>query len=348
MTITRTLNRRTLLRWAASVPLAPKRRRRSIDAPVLDPVFTQARSLDRLTSLAVYSEGRLVRQLFQNGLSDDLTLTNVKSVSKSILGLLIGIAIDRRHIRSVDDRLARYLPTKFTPASGLDHLTIRHLLTMTGNLAPAHRAGWAELVASPDWVDHLVGKGPTGTLGQFRYSTGDTHLLSVVLTHAAGMSTLAFAERHLFAPLGITEVRWQTDPQGYYRGGNDLFLCTRDLGRIGQLTLNEGRYQGKRVVSARWMRASTRKQTEISEAEGDPMGKLGLDGYGYLWWTMKLAGQDAHVAWGWGRQYVVVIPALRVVVVLTSTTDNPPPAPYHRAVAGLIDPVIADALASAG
>jgi CubicO group peptidase (beta-lactamase class C family) len=325
----------------------PRNRKQTLDTTLLDQVFAQAQSLDRLTSLAVYVDGRLVRQKVQHGLADDRALTNLKSITKSVMAILIGIAIDRRQIGGVDDRVARYLPAQFGPNSGLQHLTLRHLLTMTGNLVKASDSGWAELVASPNWVDHLVGKGPTGTLGQFRYSTGDSHLLSVVLAHATGMTTLAFAQRHLFGPLGITDCTWETDPQGYHRGGNDLSLGTRDLGRIGQLMLDGGRYDGKQLVSRRWVQASSRKQTDVPDAEADPVGNLALGGYGYQWWTMKLAGHDAFLGWGNGRQYLIVVPGLRAVVTLTSTLVGAPPPAYHHAVTALIDPSIAKLLASA-
>jgi CubicO group peptidase (beta-lactamase class C family) len=325
----------------------PRTRMRSLDPAKLERVFAQAQAMDRLTSLAVYVDGQLVRQTAQNGLADDRALTNLKSITKSVMSILIGIAIDRRQIGGIDDRVAKYLPTQFNPKSGLHHLTLRHLLTMTGNLAPATKSGWAELVASPNWVDHLVAKGPTGTLGQFRYSTGDSHMLSVVLAHATSMTTLAFAQRHLFGPLGITEFSWETDPQGYHRGGNDLSLGTRDLGRIGQLMLDGGRWQGRRLVSQRWVKISSHKQTDVPDAEADPEGKLALSGYGFQWWTMKLAGHDAFLGWGNGRQYLIIVPDLRAVVTLTSTLVGAPTPAYHHAVTALIDPAIADLLASA-
>ena len=330
------VSRRSLLAWAAAgaVPERPR-------ASALDELFDTARRIPRLTSLTVYRRGKLVRELFQNGLADDRALTNVKSIAKPILSILVGIALDRCDVRSVDDPVARYLPEKLTAASGLQHLTIRHLLTMTADVVK----DWGEVGASANWLDHIVAKGSTGTLGQFRYSTPATHLLAAALERATGVPALDYARRHLFGPLGITEVVWDTDPQGHHRGGNDIHLGTRDLARLGQLMLDGGRHRGRRIVSAQWVRASTRKQVEITDAEADPVGKLALDGYGYLWWTMKLGGHDAHLGWGYGRQYLIVVPAVRVVVTLTSLYDVAGPEEHHRAIVSLIETGIGPLLA---
>jgi CubicO group peptidase (beta-lactamase class C family) len=318
----------------------------SLDAHKIDALFAAAARLERLTSLAVYHRGALVRQAFQNGLADENALTNVKSIAKSILSILVGIAVDRKRLR-IDDRVAKYLPEAFRKETGLYDLTVRQLLTMTGPLASASGPGWAELVASPDWIAHLTGKGPSANHGKFRYSTGDTHVLSVLLTHAADMSTLDFAQEQLFGPLGIEEVRWETDPQGYYRGGNDMHLSTRALGRLGALMLNEGVHAGKRVVAPGWVRASTRKQVDVSDAEADPEGKLALSGYGYLWWTLSLGGDPAYLGWGHGRQYLIVVPRRRAVVTLTSVLDGSPPPSHHQGVVALIDNELAALLRSA-
>jgi CubicO group peptidase (beta-lactamase class C family) len=330
------MTRRMALTWAAASTLGCRAARRGRDAERLDSVFTAARRLDGLTSLAIHVGGKLVRQTFQNGLADERALTNVKSIAKSILSILMGIAIDRGHLGGIHDPLARYLPGRFAKPSAFAHLDIRHLLTMTADLV----TDWRLVASSPNWVDYLLARGSTGTLGHFRYSTPASHLLSVLLTHATGLSTLAFAERHLFRPLGITNLRWQTDPQGYYRGGNDLHLGTGDLARIGHLMLDDGLYGGQRVVSAGWVRASTRKQVEITGDEADPVGRLALQGYGYLWWTARPGGEDAYLGWGNGRQYLLVLPRLRAVVTLTSHYNRQPSLSHHRGVVSLIDSII--------
>lgn len=334
------MTRRSLLELAVSAPVLA-RERPPASAP-WEPAFERARTLPRLTSLAVYVDDRLVRESFQNGLQDGDQPTNVKSISKSLLSLLIGIAIDRGHIRSVRDRLSRYLPRLFTRERGLDHLTVYHLLTMTADLVPTSGPNYDDWASSPDWVEYILARGRVGTLGQFRYTTGDTHLLAVLLSHATDMNALDFADKYLFCPLGIEDVRWETDPVGYHRGGNDMYLSTHALARIGALVLHQGRYRGKQIVSRAFIRAATRRQVAVSDAEADPKGGLALDGYGYLWWTMRLGGHDAALGWGFGRQYLIVVPAVRTVVVLTSHYGDMPPPEHHRAVASLIDPVIGE------
>src|SRR4029453_199319 len=120
-----------MLAWAAASPLTGARG--ALDDGV-DAVFTRARGIERLTSLAIYRRGKLIRQMFRNGLPDERALTNVKSISKGILSILVGIALERQHLPSIEDPVAQYLPDKISAASRLSHLTLRHLLTMARDL----------------------------------------------------------------------------------------------------------------------------------------------------------------------------------------------------------------------
>ncbi len=311
----------------------------------VDLTFEHARGLPRLTSLSIWRDGRLVRQQHQHGLAGPEAPTNGKSVSKSLLGLLVGVALDKGAIASLDDALGRYLPRTFGPTTAFAHLTVRHLLTMTADLPMAAGPSYPALASSANWLEFLTTRGRVGVLGQHRYTTGDTHVLGIVLAYAVGSDLLTFAKQHFLGPLGIDDIQWPTDPQGYHRGGNDMFLCTRDLGRIGQMLLDGGVWQGRQILSREYVEAATRKQVDLQEDQ-DPKGGLRLDGYGYLWWTLELAGHRAYAAWGYGRQYLIVVPATRTVIVLTSQTEGTIPPEHHRQVVALIDPMLASALAT--
>jgi CubicO group peptidase (beta-lactamase class C family) len=144
------------------------------------------------------------------------------------------------------------------------------------------------------------------------YSTGSSHLLSAILTKATGTTTLAFARAALGAPLGIDIGPWERDPQGIYLGGNEMPLKPRDMLRLGELYLNGGRHNGKQIVSEAWVRESVipRVTSRFSGRE-----------YGYGWWIRTLAGIQVFYAWGYGGQFIFIIPPVRAVVAVTSVAE---------------------------
>ena len=156
----------------------------------------------------------------------------------------------------------------------------------------------------------------TAAPGQrFEYGSGTIHLASVALSRACGTSTSGFAAGALFVPLGIPARAWETDHQGYNNGGAGLELAPRDMLAIGEMVLNGGRYQGQQVVSNAWVEAMTR--TQITTGAGQP-----TPGYGYAWWTGQAAGQVFTLANGWGGQFIMVVPAKRLVVTSAARTSG--------------------------
>ena len=117
----------------------------------------------------------------------------------------------------------------------------------------SHNYG-ASGVSSKHWVEHILDKDFTADInGKMVYSTGSSHLLSVIITKATGMSTKAFAEQYLFTPLDIAIAGWDKDPQGYYMGGNNMALKPSDLLKIGELLLNNGYWNNKQIISRNWI-----------------------------------------------------------------------------------------------
>jgi CubicO group peptidase (beta-lactamase class C family) len=153
------------------------------------------------------------------------------------------------------------------------------------------------------------------------YSTGNTHLLSAIITKVTGSSTWQFANDTLARPLGFTLARWPRDPQGIYFGGNDMLLTPRQMLSFGELYLRGGEAGGKPIVPERWI------ETSIV-----PRGRSGWSGqrYGYGWWVRDLAGHRAHYAWGFGGQYIVIVPDLELVVVATSASTVAEDRRSHR------------------
>jgi len=294
-----------------------------VDAGQLDRAIQRIVSTGSLSqmilSVTVVRNGAIVSEThFQQ--TDHNTPFNVKSVSKSFLSALTGIAIEQGHIESVDQKVTDFLEPKFEVKNPLfNEMTIAHLLTMQSGLFWDENGPISfELWGSNNWTEFILDLPFLHEPGEvYRYTTAGTHLLSVILSEAIGQSTRSFAEEVLFKPLGIEMERWDRDPQGYHFGGSEMYFTTRDLVKFGLLYLNDGKYGDQQVVSEFWVRESLTRRVRS-------WGDSGL--YGYLWYIKKVGGLDVFYAAGYGGQYVFLIPDLEAVVVVTSTTMPNPTA----------------------
>ena len=262
-------------------------------------------------SFMLQRDGRLLIDAHRFGMRADRP-TNVKSVAKSLLSLLVGIAIERGHLRGVQQPIGEFFPDHFAgrPDPVKQSITIQDLLTMRSGLASTSRRNYGRWVLSDNWVEFVLDRPLVDEPGGgMVYSTGSSHLLSVILTRATGMSTRDFAERHLFRPLGIALGGWDRDPQGFYFGGNNMALSPAALLRIGTLVMNGGVYEGKRIVPRSWIDESMQIYTRSRFNPYD---------YGYGWWQRELAGQTVQFAWGNGGQYIVMLPGLNTVLAVAS------------------------------
>lgn len=280
----------------------------------LEEVFEQAESITSLRSILVQQNGELLGEEYFRNASADYPY-NIKSASKSIISLITGIAVDQGEI-SLNDTLGDYFPEYFdaNPDSLKEAITIRQLLSMQSGLETTSFHNYGRWVISDNWaefqLDQPLEEEPGGKMV---YSTGTSHLLSVIITKATGMSTRAFANRHLFDPMNISIGGWDRDPQGYYMGGNNLAMTPRDLLKIGQMLLNGGTYGRERIVSQKWVHDSFQKYTRSNFNPYD---------YGYMWWNRSVGGYEIYFAWGYGGQYIFMVPELNSVVVMTSFLNN--------------------------
>ena len=299
-----------------------------------------AGTLPRLHSLLVSWRGALVLERYYNG-ARATRPANIKSASKSIISALVGIAIDRRHLSGVDQLVAPYFPEILGPKSepARRTITIEHLLSMRSGLASTSNRNYGAWVQSPNWVRHALTRPLEGTPGTtLDYSTGNTHILSAILTKAAGASTWQFAQEALAKPLGFGLGCWPQDPQGVYFGGNDMLLTPRQMVQFGELYLHRGQVNGRQVVPASWVAESF-----------VPRGRSGWSDelYGYGWWIREMAGVPAYYAWGYGGQFIFVIPALDLVVVSTSSvTVSDDRRTHRRTVDDLVEQAIVAPIAA--
>jgi CubicO group peptidase (beta-lactamase class C family) len=237
---------------------------------------------------------------------------NVKSVSKSIMAALAGGAIERGVLRGVDQPIAPLLDG-LVPADAdprMAAITVDHLLTMRAGLERTSGRNYGRWVSSRDWVrDALARPFVDQPGGRMLYSTGSYHLLSAVLTRAAGQSTLELARAWLGAPLGIDIPPWTRDPQGIYLGGNEMALAPRALLRFGEMYRQGGAFGGRQVLPASWI-----------EASWTPRARSFFTGhsYGYGWFLATARGHRIFYAWGYGGQMIYVVPDLALTVVMTS------------------------------
>jgi CubicO group peptidase (beta-lactamase class C family) len=314
------------------------------DAPPFsaDAIDAAARELPRMHSLLVSRRGDVLFERYYNGVHAGRP-ANIKSASKSVVSALVGIAVDRKLIPAVDTPIVNYFAELARdPDPRKQLITVEDLLTMRSGLEGTSNRNYGAWVLSRNWVDHALARPMFAAPGEImEYSTGNTHLLSAILTRVAGASTWQFANDVLAKPLGFTLPQWPRDPQGIYFGGNDMLMTPRQLLAFGELYLNEGKASGRQPVSSSWIQRSCegrRREYRPGERPGDRRvfdPARGFDPmrdrqYGYGWWVYQIDGHETCFAWGYGGQYVFVFPSLGVVVVTTASPDAGEERRGHR------------------
>jgi CubicO group peptidase (beta-lactamase class C family) len=294
----------TVLQPQTSKPKAPN--------PALADVARRAAELPRLHSVVASQRGSILIEHYATPRARGLS--NIKSASKSIMSALVGIAIQRGHIMSVNQPIADYFPELRKDADPRKQkITIEDLLTMRSGLESTSFDNYGEWVRSKNWVRYVLERPMIGEPGgELEYSTGSTHLLSAILTKATRRNTWQFAQEALGTPLGITIARWPRDPQGIYFGGNEMLMTPRQMLAFGELYLNNGRAKGRQLVPAEWVETSCKGRGR-SRFNPDQL-------YGYGWWLRDFDGEESCFAWGYGGQYILVFRKHGLVIVTTSST----------------------------
>jgi CubicO group peptidase (beta-lactamase class C family) len=248
------------------------------------------------------------------------TLNDMRSVSKSVASLALGIAIDRGLIGSVNEPIFNLFPELSDLRSPeKDGIQLLHVLTMSMGLkwveaTPSNEGDNDEerMHMAPDPCRYVLGLAATTPPGEdFFYNTGALTLLSAIIHKATGRPLDEFARATLFEPMGITGVEWVRVKEDSDAGGG-LRLRPRDMAKIGQLILAGGRWNGRQVVSKAWIDASMIPRIDAT----------GVYFYGYLWWLGRslLNGREVHwaAAFGRGGQSIRIVPELDLVVVVTA------------------------------
>ncbi len=280
-----------------------------------------------LASMLVLRKGKPVFEQYWNG-SDKDSMHDMRSATKSITALLVGIAIDKKILSGVNEPIATHLAPLYPSAPALKSTIVLHnVLTMSSGLACDDRnsnspGNEERMYPTGDWTAFFVNLPARVAPGNATdYCTAGVVTLGRIVAEASKQAIPQFADTNLFAPLGIKNRRWADyDNHRHTDTGGHLFLRPRDMAKIGQLVAQNGMWNGSQLVSAEWIKQATMKHTIID----------GNHEYGYLWWIKRQAYQGGAVtlvhARGNGGQYIFVIPELELVAVFTGENYNSPKA----------------------
>lgn len=347
-------------RWQPGGIIGPRQNgkralpRNDVDAELLDRMRFLAASTDpQISGYVVVRHGYIVAEAYLDGFEAG-SFHSVNSVSKSVTGALIGVALQRGLISSIEQPLLDFFP-EYQPAN-LDErkkqITLRHLLSLT--------AGFKEGVAPPPEIfatdpltallDRPLSHAP-GTV--FYYDDGSVHLLSILLSKLTGMSAAEFARDELFAPMGVWRdsscqfiwkgnpsirhavnprigwpengLPWGVDRSGHTLGGFGLHLTLRDMAKFGYLYLNGGLWDGKQLVPAEYVREATTKQNDGGHPLPRPPGVVGgpFSPYGLLWWKSSVTPSMSY-ADGFGGQRITILPEKDALIAMTCSQKTPP------------------------
>lgn len=282
-----------------------------------------------IAGIVVLHGGTKIYESYFNGCTADDTL-HIASVTKSVVSALIGIATDKGYIKNIDQKVLEFFPDYKVKRGEktIQNITIKNMITMTAPYKYKSEP-YTKVYTSGDWtkaaLDFLGGK---RNLGEFKYSTIGIQILSGILTNATGKSVLDFATENLFEPLGIKVPRnasihskeehfaflkdkyvsgWVVDPKGVNTAGWGLALTPRDMAKIGQLYLNKGVWNGKQVLSSKWIEDSTKESSRWGELT-----------YGYLWWIIDNKKHNCYAALGDGGNVIFINPEKKLVIAISS------------------------------
>ncbi|MCF4097283.1 serine hydrolase domain-containing protein [Maritalea mediterranea] len=265
---------------------------------------------DFITSVLILKNGHLI------GKSEKVPgaakrPSNVKSVAKSILSALVGIAVTEGHLASIDVSLSHFYPD--LPAAKRN-ITIRHLLTMTAGFEFAENSAASNRVyQGQNWTRNILDLPQPHQPGEkFNYATASTYVLADILTRATGEDLAIYAQRKLFTPLGGTLHAVTRSPEGTVFGGTDFYLTPELLAKFGQLYLDEGRWDQHQLIPRSWIRQSW----QMNQGPWPANSSTAKKGYGFLWWLKDLSGQPAYIAEGFGGHLLVILPNEDAVIVV--------------------------------
>ena len=303
--------------WPQSPPES-----QGVPGAAMQALFDGASALPYLYSLVVVRNGQLIGERYYSGARSS-DLRSVASITKTVSSLLVGQALAEDKIKSTADTLRTLLPaqTAKAPNAFAAGITLQQLLDMRGGQQWDEEARQLDATGAPDMTAFALALPSDGSVPgtRWNYTTASSHLLSPILAEAYGIDELELATRKLFGPLGISSSAWSRDTTGTVHGSFGLQLRTRDLAKLGWMALDGGNWQGRSIVPAAWLADSLAGHV-AGLGEHSDLKKVG---YGNLWWNGTLGGQRVVMAWGYGGQYAMLVPALRLVIASAAELNVP-------------------------
>jgi len=308
-----------------------------IEAPKLDSAIVKADRLietdtrvffKNVESLIVYSQGEIIFEKYYNGFNKD-SLHQIQSQTKSIVALLMGIAIDKRYVKSENELVSHYFPDYFNKNDELKStVTIRDLLTMSAGFE------WEEMLPfndpkndninmfnSRNWLNYSLSRPMAKKpFTEFKYNSGCPMIVAGIIEKATKMKLDEFAKKYLFDPLGIVKFRWLKDSTGFCHAGGGLFLKPMDMIKIGVLVMDKGKWKNHQLISEDWIKKTTSSYLSTS---------FDISSYGYFWWirdrkTSKDETTKVVSAEGAGGQKLYFFPEYKLIVAFTEHNYTTP------------------------
>jgi len=303
-------------------------------AAIADPAHMQAvlanfgaaaKQQKRIKSLVVSQNQQTLLAESLSGPAVDRTV-NIKSISKSVVATLLGVAHQLSVIDSLEQTLGELAPELLPKGASkrVADLTLEDLVTMRAGLERTSGKAYGSWVNSDNWIHHVLSRPFVDVPGgRMLYSTGDSHVLGAVLSQLTGLSLHELANNWLGKPLGIYFAPWTRDPQGYFLGGNEMAMSPLHLVKLGELYVANGVMNGRKLLDESWILDAFTPHTQ-SVYSGD--------GYGYGWFLRELSGVPTAYARGYGGQVLYVLPGMSLAIAITSDETQRAPSNGYMGV----------------
>jgi CubicO group peptidase (beta-lactamase class C family) len=293
--------------WQVSTPALE-----NMNKDYLDKAYQLIYNNERFTmarSLLVIRNGKIVAETYPHDPDDAYRIENIQSCTKSFTSILTGIALEKHYLDSLNQTLSSISPGTYLDHPDKEGITLANALTMKSGInfinGEHTEVLYSTEESSVNYVLSIPSNYEPGVV--FQYNDGTPHLVSAAIQEKYGRPLSAFADEFLFKPLGITDWKWETAYDGTTFGAFSIFMKPRDLGKFGQLLLQNGRWKGQQIVDSSWIAGAT-SPVVIADGPGPC--------YGYYFWVFPAWG--GYAAAGHGGQFIFVVPSKELVVVYTA------------------------------
>lgn len=295
--------------WKVSSPES-----QGMDSEILVEMFEHIETDDigELFGLVVVRNGHIVLESYPSNIYGADDIFNVRSVTKSLLGAVTGIAIEEEVVQ-LDDKLIDYFPDIDFSSQEKENITMEQLLTMTTGIDwPEWEDSvglFSEWQLTDDQLKYYLDQPIVEEqIDVFNYDTGAAHTLGTIIENEIEGTIEDYASEKIFDKIGATSVRWNRANEGSTMGGTNVEMTPRDMARFGYLYLQDGEWDGEQIVPKEWVRESLTKQVDAYDDNG----------YGYYFWISNYEDIDHYIAMGFGGQYIAIVPEYELVVAQTS------------------------------